>query len=119
MENVGCTTPFGINIDNICYDQNKSMQALKLFKSLLDTNLKMKECPYSCTIVKSLMKPGRPNENSNGKYVKFVFDKYIKCTKTRYSYTELELLAEIGGYVGLFLGLSVFDFRKLFDKILD
>ena len=46
------------------------------------------------------------------------FDKYIKVTKAKYSYTELELLAELGGYVGLFLGLSVFDFRQVIHKIL-
>ena len=37
----------------------------------------------------------------------------------RYSYTELELLAEFGGYVGLFLGLSVFSIHQLFDVVVD
>ena len=46
MENVGCTTPFGVNIDNICIDQNKSMQALQLFKRLVDRKVMIKECPY-------------------------------------------------------------------------
>ena len=45
------------------------------------------------------------------------FDKYIKVTISNYSYTGLELLAELGGYVGLFLGLSVFDLRLVFNKI--
>ena len=46
-----------------------------------------------------------------------MFDKYIKVTTSTYGYTELELLAELGGYVGLFLGLSVFDLRLVFNKI--
>ena len=47
------------------------------------------------------------------------FEKFIKVTKAVYSYTELELLAEFGGYVGLFLGISVFHVSQVVDKILD
>ena len=54
-------------------------------------------------------------EDNPKKFIRLNFDKFIKITKARHSYTELELLAEIGGYVGLFLGLSVFDFGILFD----
>ncbi len=46
-----------------------------------------------------------------------VFDKYVKVTTSTYAYTELVLLAELGDYVGLFLGLSVFDLRLVFKKI--
>ena len=48
-------------------------------------------------------------------------ESYIKCrppvTTSSYAYTELELIAELGGYVGLFLGLSVFDLRHAVNKI--
>ena len=47
------------------------------------------------------------------------FNKYIEVINAEYSYTELELLAEFGGYVGLFLGMSLFHLADLFDKILD
>ena len=47
------------------------------------------------------------------------FDKYIKVTKVKYSYTELELLAEFGGYVGLFLGISVFHLSEIIEKIIN
>jgi len=30
----------------------------------------------------------------------------------------LELLAEFGGYVGLFLGISVFDLKDVFNTVL-
>ena len=48
-----------------------------------------------------------------------IFNKYIRVTNAEYSYTELELLAEFGGYVGLFLGMSVFHLSVMFDKILE
>ena len=47
------------------------------------------------------------------------FNKFIKFTKAKHVYDELSLLAEIGGYIGLFLGVSVFHLRTTFDKILD
>ena len=56
-------------------------------------------------------------ENDTDNAILLEFDKYIKVTTSTYGYTELELLAELGGYVGLFLGLSVFDLRLVFNKI--
>ena len=47
---------------------------------------------------------------------KLDFSQYIKVTEAYYSYTELELIAEFGGYVGLFLGISVFDINRIFSK---
>ena len=57
-------------------------------------------------------------KESNDSSIWLGFDKYIKVIKSKYSYTGLELLAELGGYVGLFLGLSVFDlFKKICNTI--
>ena len=55
----------------------------------------------------------------NGTVSELNFDKYVKVTKVKRSYTELELLAELGGYVGLFLGISVLHLSQAVDKILD
>ena len=46
------------------------------------------------------------------------FQKYIKVTSTYWSYAELSLLAEVGGYVGLFLGVSVNQISDIFEIIL-
>ena len=35
------------------------------------------------------------------------FRKYIKVSKVSYTYQGLELFAEVGGYLGLFLGISL------------
>ena len=48
----------------------------------------------------------------------FEFNKFIKTTKSRYAYQELEFLAEFGGYVGLFLGISVFHLREVFQGLI-
>ena len=43
------------------------------------------------------------------------FNKYTQVISTSYTYTELELLAEFGGYVGLFLGYSVLNLTDAFN----
>ena len=62
------------------------------------------------------------NKNSKQKTnsidITLTFENFIKVTTSNYSYTKLELLAEIGGYVGLFLGISVLNLSDVLDFIL-
>ena len=46
------------------------------------------------------------------------FKKQIIVTYDQYSYIWLNLVAEVGGYVGLFLGFSVFQLTDLMDVLL-
>ena len=122
MERFGCTTPFGSNTDpgNICTEKEKGIQALKLFKDMMHSPIK--NCSYPCKFLRVLVTPAKERNSQDEKkqgMIKMEFNKYIRVTNAEYSYTELELLAEFGGYVGLFLGMSVFHFSDLFDKILD
>ena len=114
MEKFGCTTPFGSLQDNICKDNTTGKQALDLFHKLLNKRHFIEECLYPCEFLKLFVISvhGRENENS----FKLDFNQYIKVTEAYYSYTELELIAEFGGYVGLFLGISVFDINQIFSK---
>ena len=121
MEKFGCTTPFGSNTDpeNICAEKEKGIQALKFFKDMMYSE---KNCSYPCKFLRVLVTPSKERDSRDKKnqgMIKMAFNKFIRVTNAEYSYTELELLAEFGGYVGLFLGISVFHFSDLFDKILD
>ena len=57
-----------------------------------------------------------PNGYDNEGYVKFYIKDEIEIKKSRFSYTEVSLLAEVGGYVGLLLGVSLMDIASLLDK---
>ena len=46
------------------------------------------------------------------------FKELITISKDQFSYTWLNFLAEVGGYVGLFLGYSVFQATSLIDTLL-
>ena len=49
--------------------------------------------------------------------VKFYFKTYIKKNSSFWSYSLISLLGEVGGYVGLLLGISVLDVAKLFGNV--
>ena len=119
LEKIGCTTPFGFKFEKICNEKNKSMQALALYKALFRETLQLKECPYPCQYLRNWLMPW-PGALKKNHTMRLRFNKYyIKVIKSSYAYTELELFAELGGYVGLFLGLSVFDLCILIPKIFE
>ena len=64
------------------------------------------------TVVTDFITTGAKFNNTN---VFISFEKFIKVTTEYYIYTEINLIAEIGGYVGLFLGISINQIINLMD----
>ena len=119
MEELGCTSPFGQNHENICTNQEKGKIAMQT--SSKDRH-ESKKCKYPCTFLKiKVIENGKGSlKTSNTWTLTLRFLKYIRVTTSYYSYKELELLAEFGGYIGLFLGVSIFhlkDALKIFFKM--
>lgn len=48
-------------------------------------------------------------------YISLRFGDSIKVLKAHFLYSTLSLIAEIGGYVGLFLGLSIYQTSELIN----
>ena len=115
MEKFGCTAPFGYEINNICTNQNQSKHALELYRNLFNKRFAIKECPYPCLFMKVSFR-SKTFRNSPG--LTLQFNKFIRTTRATHFYGELEMLAEFGGYMGLFLGISVYHLRTTFDKVL-
>ena len=55
---------------------------------------------------------------SQGSQVEITFKENIKVTSSYYLYSGLSLIAEVGGYVGLFLGVSINQIANFFELIL-
>jgi hypothetical protein len=89
---------------------------MDLYETLLAKRFTIEECPYPCSFTRTSIRD-KNTQYSAGK-TQFIFSNLVKTTKSRFSYRELELLAEFGGYVGLFLGISVFNLREVFGKII-
>ena len=51
--------------------------------------------------------------------VTLVLKNTVRTTKEIYLYSGLSLIAEVGGYVGLFLGVSVNQISNLVDYLLE
>ena len=57
------------------------------------------------------------NGNENETFVKFYIKDQIQVRESYLSYTVVSLLAELGGYIGLIIGVSMMDIATLIDKM--
>ena len=97
------------------------MAALKMFWNLHDSppdGFGKKECPYPCTNLMIKMMNIKET-NSLATTLDLHFNEFTHVINAHYTYTELELLAEFGGYVGLFLGYSVLNLSDVFVILIE
>ena len=127
MEMIGCTSPYALNKTKICTDATKARKAADIYTEFMDysddlVDVKNYEgCYYPCSYFVVSGKNSRTMKmGETYKYaeVYLKFEQLIKETKSYYAYSGLSLIAEIGGYVGLFLGISINQLTILWD-ILD
>ena len=102
MKTYGCVPPFFENKENICTNETitklvwKYWESMKLYTNCTD---RCKEMSVQATRMKN-------KEKQNSQAV-FYFQRRVKVVKSYYAYSGLSLIAEIGGYFGLFLGVSI------------
>ena len=80
---------------------------------------KLIDCRMPCTMFKMqqrILSPSSIEEGAGTLYLKF--PETTTISTDQYSYTWLNLVAEVGGYVGLFLGYSVYQMTDLIDMLL-
>ena len=116
MQKFNCTTPFGIDKSSICEDPEVGMQALDLYKKY-EFNYQgacLQPCYYLRLKIMQMKYVQDKNPLTKDFEVTFEFEQQVKKSTSYYRYTFLSLVAEIGGYVGLFLGLSVYQLKDVF-----
>ena len=96
---------------------------LKLKNGLLD-DIKTEVYDYDCSTPCSTMGivfgyPGLAETNTQLGEVKMYFKSHITVKKSVLVYKETQLMAEIGGYIGLILGFSLLDLGKLLQSAYD
>ena len=103
MAKLNCTWPF-LNVkDNICTDKERLKKAIKIGKKY--RNAQDTRCPESCTFADiTVIKYREPEKRS---YVRINYAGQVKVIESYFVYDGISLVAEIGGYVGLFLGYSI------------
>ena len=114
MKEIGCTTPWGKNKSTICTSSSKAKMAADLYNKYFWMGT---TCPNPCKFLKVrasvLYSNQDPERNTSALYINL--DNKISYYESYFTYLPLSLIAEIGGYVGLFLGISFNQFHELVD----
>ena len=123
LKRIGCVRPFGITKDNICEDEQVAKKAFQIYKEFRNhyQNLKNLSCLEPCYYMSvHIIKATEMEKNVNVENgaVLLHFNGQVHETVAYYSYDYLSFIAEIGGYVGLFLGASMYQTADLFDTIM-
>ena len=117
LESIGCVSPFGIAKDKICRDNEDAKKAFTLLKRFQNRYLDIKNisCSDPCSYMSiKIIKVSKVEGNG---LLRLTFNKKVQETVAYYSYDDLSFIAEIGGYVGLFLGASIYQTADLFQFI--
>lgn len=118
LELHGCTAPFGPHKDKICDDEKNATKVNDLYKKWYSKSIQVtsgcnKPCSY-VTLRTNIIFDREKYHNTIAR-VQIYFKENITVTKAYHIYSGLTLIAEIGGYVGLFLGISMNQIGKLLD----
>ena len=123
MEEIGCVTPFGPSKNDICNETEKAKEAILYYKNGI-FSLNYGKCYEACTHLTTRLSVESGNENiDSGKLeigkLEIKFNPKVLTIESYFIYTGGSLIAEFGGYVGLFLGFSVYQLTEFFDYIMN
>lgn len=122
MRQLGCITPFVplIHGENICRNTSKALEAFKLYSKVTfeASAATLENCSHPCHYLTTrIMETHRASTLLDFGRLNIDFEENIKMTKASYTYNELSLVAEIGGHVGLFLGVSVYQITFILEYL--
>ena len=112
IERYGCTTPFGPNKEMICTNKTVGKEVRAMYEDWFKRDGGVHNCTTPCRIIMTkAIKTRQKSEETS--VMKFYFSDRVKLVKSYHLYSGLALVAEIGGYVGLFLGVSLNQITKV------
>ena len=119
MKNHGCLFPLETNKpnDTMCTFLDQSHEST--WDSVIYRQFK-EFCRLPCVTMQvrfAGLDSTTDNGNENETFVKFYIKDQIQVRESHLSYTEVSLLAELGGYVGLIIGVSLMDIASFIDKM--
>ena len=122
MNQFGCVVPF-IPPKSGEYDicVNKTQCEMEKIMSLFEksaSNTTQGACMIPCASMEVNFGVlfSDKDRNDGKSFIKIYLKSSVKFQQTIYDYTLLSLLAEIGGYTGLLLGVSLADITIVFEK---
>ena len=119
MKTWGCTTPFGSNKTHICTNKTIMKEAIKYHDEKVIDVESIKECINPCKTIIPTLSFRQRLEDQIVSLLTLEFPSRVKGIEAYQAYIFISFIAEVGGWVGLFLGVSVLDLRGLFSKIIN
>ena len=109
LDEVGCTSPFGSDTDHICRNATQGAMAHKLHYKYFGLYKRLSpSCKHPCNYVTTaIVQQDRIEADPSSRVIDITFQDKITVITSQYIYSGLSMVAEIGGYVGLFLGVSI------------
>ena len=114
-----CTVPWIRDNDNICTKPKDMNTTFWISWNHVTNQFRDCESPCDLLMVELGAKDIRKWNNTQTSTLTLYFPQKILMTKEHYLYTLLSLLADIGGYMGLLLGYSLFNLVPLITKVID
>ena len=111
IKQIGCTTPYGLNKSMICKETEKAQKALDLFAKMQRNSSCLNPCTY--LVPQTYFTYQKKNNQRFQLYLSN--NGAVKVTRSELAYDTLTLLADIGGYVGLFLGIAIVHVKEIFQ----
>ena len=114
-----CSVPWLPKKSTICTNTTISYKAMNTYVRNQNTE---NGCPSFCTTTDIFLDPPFVDENwfgNSSAIIKFYFKKVIKNSEEYYLYNELSLFANIGGLLGLMLGISLVNVRDVIGRMLE
>ena len=119
INKIGCTTPFGPDKNQICRERNESRAARSIYHHGFNNmrNPTYAGCINPCSFFSITTTGANVNDHDalDNCRADFNFREIIKESKGYLIYSKLSLIAEVGGYVGLFLGFSINHITNLIE----
>ena len=117
LKETNCTVPWIQNKSKICTATENIKMALKLFNDNIYNQKRI--CKRPCETVEIRLNPPVEMYASFVKSLDLVFKDTIKVTEEYFLQNELSLFGNIGGYLGLSVGLSILNLRDLIGYLLE
>ena len=116
MKNIGCTVPWLPNKSQICTNQSLKKEAFKYYRENIENigNICQKPCQVmkvSADILQNIV--------IRKQIIIIHFKSEVMVLEDYFLQTPLDLLANIGGYIGLFLGVSLIQLKHVISSTID
>ena len=112
MNEIGCTTPYGLNISKLCRDEKQVQKSLQILRRVMRNH----SCDYPCDFLSNFSVNQVKGDILGTHFINL--KEFIEKRESTFTYGWVDLFAALGGYLGSFLGVSLLHISDGFTFLL-